>query len=286
MTLTLLKVLIGIVCVLIISLWALMLIARALRYRDDRRHVEIRSLLGELLGSIATADVSNRQAQVQELRSLTSGVKGRRYLIDQLRLVQDYFSLPHLSSELLDRLGIDSALVASLHQKGNMHRARAVVNLYETDSLIPEDMLDKYIAHDHIYLRRESQIALIKQRGWAALPHLSASTRRMTMWQQIRIIEKLTTYFPVAQKDLLLEAWNQGDESLRMLCARLADSFDLLPEMHGMLLEGAFSDDKRLSDLCVTLLRNLDGNLQPESMPISIYSAHPNYINISKRLAL
>lgn len=79
-------------------------------------------------------------------------------------------------------------------------RARGIREIYEMDQSQYLDKIFKFQDHKNIFVRREAQIALVVFLGWESLRFLPYLKRKMTLWQQIKIVEKLYDLYP--QPDL------------------------------------------------------------------------------------
>lgn len=70
-------------------------------------------------------------------------------------------------------------------------KARGIREIYEMNQSQYFDKIFKYRNDKNIYVRREAQIALVVFMGWESLRFLPYLKRNMTLWQQIKIVEKL-----------------------------------------------------------------------------------------------
>jgi len=75
-------------------------------------------------------------------------------------------------------------------------RARGIREIYEMNQSQYFDEVFKYRNDKNIYVRREAQIALVVFLGWESLRFLPYLQRNMTLWQQIKIVEKLYDLYP------------------------------------------------------------------------------------------
>lgn len=86
-------------------------------------------------------------------------------------------------------------------------KARGIREIYEMNQSQYFDEIFKYRNDKNIYVRREAQIALVVFMGWESLRFLPYLQRNMTLWQQIKIVEKLYDLYPKPELKWLHRAY-------------------------------------------------------------------------------
>jgi hypothetical protein len=86
-------------------------------------------------------------------------------------------------------------------------RARGIREIYEMNQSQYFDEIFKYRNDKNLYVRREAQIALVVFLGWESLRFLPYLKRNMTLWQQIKIVEKLYDLYPKPELKWLHRAY-------------------------------------------------------------------------------
>lgn len=127
------------------------------------------------------------------------------------------------------------ASVSKLKSKKWYVKARGIREIYEMDQ-------DRYVKevikernNKNIYVRREAQIAMVIFLGWESLRFLSYLKREMTLWQQIKIVEKLHDLFPEPKLLYLRRAYESDKPYANELLMRIIRKFNLLTEVDYIL---------------------------------------------------
>lgn len=89
--------------------------------------------------------------------------------------------------------------------------------------------------HHNIYVRRETQIAMVVFMGWESLRFLPYLKREMTLWQQIKVVEKLHDLYPIANIKYLRRGYDCDRPFAIELLMRLIRKFDLVDEVDYIL---------------------------------------------------
>ena len=109
-------------------------------------------------------------------------------------------------------------------------KARGIRELYEMNQSQYFDEIFKYRNDKNIYVRREAQIALVVFLGWESLRFLPYLKRNMTLWQQIKVVEKLYDLYPRPELKWLHRAYKTDKLFGIKLLMRIIRKYELHAE--------------------------------------------------------
>ena len=109
-------------------------------------------------------------------------------------------------------------------------KARGIREIYEMNQSQYFDEIFKYRNDKNIYVRREAQIALVVFLGWESLRFLPYLKRNMTLWQQIKIVEKLYDHYPKPELKWLHRAYKTEKLFGKKLLMRIIRKYELHAE--------------------------------------------------------
>ena len=110
-------------------------------------------------------------------------------------------------------------------------KARGIREIYEMNQSQYFDEIFKYRNDRNIYVRREAQIALVVFLGWESLRFLPYLKRNMTLWQQIKIVEKLYDLYPTPELKWLHRAYRTDKLFAIKLLMRIIRKYELHAEI-------------------------------------------------------
>ena len=110
-------------------------------------------------------------------------------------------------------------------------KARGIREIYEMEQKQYLKEILKERNHPNIYVRREAQIAMVIFLGWESLRFLPYLKREMTLWQQIKIVEKLYDLHPTPEVKYLRKAYNTTRPYAQELLMRIIRKFELFSEV-------------------------------------------------------
>lgn len=110
-------------------------------------------------------------------------------------------------------------------------KARGIREIYEMDQKQYLREVIKEINNDNIYVRREAQIAMVVFLGWESFRFLPYLKKEMTLWQQIKVVEKLHDLYPIANLKYLKKAYDSEKPYAIELIMRIIRKFDLIEEL-------------------------------------------------------
>ncbi|WP_044397853.1 hypothetical protein [Lacinutrix sp. Hel_I_90] len=106
-------------------------------------------------------------------------------------------------------------------------KAKAIMFCYEFGLNEYINSITPYRNHKNVLVRREAQIALVVLLGWKSLKLFPYIEYPISLWQQIRIIEKLKQYHPIAQEKYLQKALMTKNPYVKELLIRIIRTFKL-----------------------------------------------------------
>ncbi|MUP46089.1 hypothetical protein E0K83_10075 [Gramella sp. BOM4] len=110
-------------------------------------------------------------------------------------------------------------------------QARGIREIYEMNQSHYLDEVLKYRNDKNIYVRREAQIAMVVFLGWESLRFLPYLKWNMTLWQQIKIVEKLYDLYPQPDLKWLQKAYETDRSFAKRLLMRIIRKFELHSEI-------------------------------------------------------
>lgn len=114
-------------------------------------------------------------------------------------------------------------------------RARGIREIYEMNQSHYVHDIQKFQNHKNIFVRREAQIAMVVFLGWESLRFLPYLKRNMTLWQQIKIVEKLYDLYPTPELKWLRRAYKTDKLFAKKLLMRIIRKYQLHSEVDFIL---------------------------------------------------
>lgn len=114
-------------------------------------------------------------------------------------------------------------------------KARGIREIYEMDQKQYIKDIIKERNNENIYVRREAQIAMVIFLGWESFRFLPYLKREMTLWQQIKVVEKLHDLYPIANLKYLKKAYTSEKPYAIELIMRIIRKFRLNEEVDYIL---------------------------------------------------
>lgn len=110
-------------------------------------------------------------------------------------------------------------------------KACGIREIYEMDQ---SQYLSNVLAHrnhKNIYVRREAQIALVVFLGWKSIRFMPYLKRNLTLWQQIKIVEKLYDLYPRPEIKWLRRVYKTEKVFAIQLLMRIIRKYELHEEV-------------------------------------------------------
>lgn len=133
-------------------------------------------------------------------------------------------------------------------------KARGIRELYEMNQSQYLDEIFKYRDDKNIYVRREAQIALVVFLGWESLRFLPYLKRNLTLWQQIKIVEKLYDLYPKPELKWLHRAYKTEKLFGKKLLMRIIRKYLLHAEV-GYIIDHLNHEDYEVRETAIYCIR-------------------------------
>lgn len=238
-----LLIIIQILLLFLAGIW--LFIAFSLVYRKHRKaHLEKIELLFAEVTSRYLYPLPQEEPDLIEIQRAFRGVGVRssrpanvQYLINLMIRTQrsilgeDY----HKLETLFKQIPPFRASISKLSSRKWYMKARGIREIYEMDQEQYLKDVIKEIDHKNIFVRREAQIAMVVFLGWDSLRFLPYLKREMTLWQQIKIVEKLHDLYPDPDLTYLRKAYTAEKPYAQELVMRIIRKFRLQDEVDYIL---------------------------------------------------
>lgn len=123
------------------------------------------------------------------------------------------------------------ASIDKLRKKDPFQKALGIKEIYEMDQHQYIKEVAVYRDDKNVYLRREAQIGLVSFLGWESLRFLPYLTRKISLWQQIKIVEKLHDICREPKLEYLRSAYSTNNSDAVELIIRIIKKFYLVSEV-------------------------------------------------------
>lgn len=173
------------------------------------------------------------QRALQAVGAKPSKKKNIQYLIDLMIRAQrsmlgaNYFRLQVLFSQIPPY----RASLSKLNSRKWYVKARGIREIYEMEQVQYIKEITRERNNPNIFVRREAQIAMVVFLGWESLRFLPYLKRDMTLWQQIKIVEKLFAHYPDANIKYLKKSYDTQRPYAQELLMRIIRKFNLFTEL-------------------------------------------------------
>lgn len=175
----------------------------------------------------------NVQRALQAVGAKPSKKDNIQYLIDLMIRAQrtmlgdNYYKLRQLFSQIPPY----RAALSKLQSKKWYIKARGIREIYEMEQVQYIKEITRERNNPNIYVRREAQIAMVVFLGWESLRFLPYLKRDMTLWQQIKVVEKLYALYPDAKIEYLRKSYSTQRPYAQELLMRIIRKFNLFTEI-------------------------------------------------------
>ncbi|UJH92067.1 hypothetical protein LZ575_05540 [Antarcticibacterium sp. 1MA-6-2] len=187
--------------------------------------------------------VPNKPGNVQYLVNLM--IRTQRSLLGE-----NYHKIQELYKQIPPyRVSFNKLKSKKWHVKG-----RGIREIYEMDQQQYVKEVLREINNKNIYVRREAQIAMVVFLGWDSLRFLPYLKREMTLWQQIKVVEKLHDLYPVPKLKYLRKAYDSDKQYATELIMRIIRKFRIQEEVDFILrfLDSPKFDTRETALYCIS----------------------------------
>ncbi len=154
-------------------------------------------------------------------------------------------------------------------------KARGIREIYEMNQSQYFDEIFKYRNDRNIYVRREAQIALVVFLGWESLRFLPYLQRNMTLWQQIKIVEKLFDLYPKPELKWLHKAYKTEKLFGKKLIMRIIRKYELHGEI-GYIIDNLNHEDYEVRETAIYCIRTFAVSSSKMQYIKELYDDIPN----------
>ena len=174
------------------------------------------------------------QRELKGVGIVPSKPRNVQYLIDlMIRTQRSILGMNYIKlKSLFTQIPPYGASASKLNNKKWYIKARGIREIYEMDQSQYTRDLIKLRNDENIYVRREAQIGIVIFLGWKSLRFLPYLKRQMTLWQQIKIVEKLNDLYPVPDLNHLRRAYNSDKPYANELIMRIIRKFNLTEDIN------------------------------------------------------
>lgn len=242
-------------------LWGLILygVTKA-SYKKHRRETFEKNLLEGMMNSYSN---SNKEDTTRKLKLLKKYIKkdptvlwsSTVFFVKINRVVK--LSDHKKFQNIFEYLEIAKVLESQLKNKDWYIKAKAIWLSYEFELEKNAQLIIPFRDDNHTLLRRESQIGLVSFIGWKSLVFFPYVTHPMSLWQQIRILEKLEETDDKLDLQYLEKALLSKNETIKELLVRIIKKFQL-KEYKNYVIEQLFSNNIKLINIALQTLKSFE----------------------------
>ena len=230
---------IAVVFVVLVIYWVSIAVSLIYRKRRTSRLQKIETTFADIVSRYLYNDPKNPMTLTDITRTLRDvGIKAQnknniQYLIrlmirTQRTIVGSNFDKLQKLYTQIPPYGVSIKKISSWSW---YRKARGIREIYEMNQSQYFDEIFKYRNDRNIYVRREAQIALVVFLGWESLRFLPYLKRNMTLWQQIKIVEKLYDLYPTPELKWLHRAYRTDKLFAIKLLMRIIRKYELHAEI-------------------------------------------------------
>tara|TARA_R110000744_G_scaffold380349_1_gene500880 strand:- start:2567 stop:3448 length:882 start_codon:yes stop_codon:yes gene_type:complete len=230
------------------------------RKRKEKIRATNKKIIFNIMGQyFNNADTPLRNSYYKRLKAQVATTKGLWYVCQQLIKVKGIVSIPDkdIPFPIVSLLGIDNLLEKKLSSRNWHHKALSIQYSYELDITANYKKIHEYINSSNIFVRREAQLAMVVFMDWESLPFFAKLTYPISLWQQIRIIEKLKSSKKPIKPEALNSLLKSKNTDVLELGMRLVAAFNIEREFE-MIKSHAQDHDTKLADVALELLVQLN----------------------------
>lgn len=154
-------------------------------------------------------------------------------------------------------------------------KARGIREIYEMNQSQYFEEIFKYRNDKNIYVRREAQIALVVFLGWESLRFLPYLERNMTLWQQIKIVEKLYDLYPKPELKWLHKAYKTEKLFGKKLLMRIIRKYLLHGEVD-YIIDNLNHEDYEVRETAIYCIQTFAVPLSTMAYIKELYEEIPN----------
>lgn len=251
--------------VVLVLLWGFILYSIIYRKYRKRKLLEIEETFADILSRHLYGNDSKEisfieiQRTFREIKITEEHPANVQYLIDlMIRTQRSFLGKNHdRVRTLYDQIPPYKASFKKTQNKHWYMRARGLREIYEMNQNQYAPYIARFRNDPNIYIRREAQIALVVFLGWESLRFLPFLTRRIELWQQIKIVEKLHDLFPEPKLEYLQDTDKISNDDGRELIMRIIRKYEL-QEKTGYIIDHLKAETFNLRETAIYCLTSFE----------------------------
>jgi len=158
---------------------------------------------------------------------------------------------------MANNIGLIMSLTSKLKSNNWYTRGKSIWLTYELELSDNWKTIIPYRNDKNKLVRREAQIALVTFLGWKSLVFFPYVEFPISLWQQIRIIDKLKSYYPTPDLSYLDKALKSKNPFIKELLIRIIRSYKL-NEYKWYIIEQLHSNRTDLIECAIETLSSFE----------------------------
>ncbi|MDT0687436.1 hypothetical protein [Autumnicola psychrophila] len=228
---------------MLILLWISIGITMSYRKRRLRKLHLIESTFADVVSKYLYPDKENPVSLVEIQRLMRkigireSRMKNVQYLIAlMIRTQRSILGKNHdRLKQLYGQIPPFRASISKVRTYGWYNKACGIREIYEMNQTQYLQEIIPLRNHKNLYVRREAQIALVVILGWESLRFIPYLKKKVTRWQQIKIVEKLYDLYREPQVESLRKIYGSDRIFAKQLIMRIIRKYNLESEIDYIL---------------------------------------------------
>lgn len=262
MDLTTLILVVQVLFVLLVAIWGATALSLFNRRRESRKQGEIERLFADLVSQYLYPLPGEQYNLIEVQRAFRrAGVvaykpRNVQYLIDlMIRSQRSLLGSNYQKLRVLfKQIPPYRVSVRKLESRKWYIKARGIQEIYEMSQEQYIRQIIKERNNPNIFVRHEAQIAMVVFLGWESLRFLPYLSTKLTLWQQIKIIEKLYSLHPQPDVEYLRQAFDAERPYAQKLIMRIIRKFGLKSEVDYIMsfLDHENNDRRETAIYCIS----------------------------------
>ncbi|MCD8403327.1 hypothetical protein [Tenacibaculum finnmarkense] len=269
-----LYILIAIFIFVIILIWCYLFLFVTIKKKRGKEDIVFeKKILEGIIATYSKVEIEESNKQLKKFKKVIN--KDIKYLFRAATIFIKFNRIVKFSNlqnfkVIFDYLEMSSVLNQKINNESWYVKAKAIWLSYEFELSENIKTINKYRNDKNTLVRREAQIALVSFLGWKSLAFFPYVKPYISLWQQIRIIEKLEEK-PHEFDDIYIQkALASENKTVIELLIRIIKKFKLRKYKY-YVIEQIFSDDTRLVTIAINTLKYLSSIGKEESVENLFY---------------
>ncbi len=253
---------------ILFSVWfCIFLFIKKNQIKEEKKRLFEKNFLQGIISIYSNVEIEQTNKKLKKLKKYLE--EEPEYLWESASVFVKFnrvvkFAKEEKFKDVFEFLEISEILKEKMQSKNNYIKGKAIWLSYEFQLEKNIQVINFYKDDKNTLVRREAQIALVSFLGWRSLAFFPYITRYISLWQQIRIIEKLEeSVKSVNEFDMIYleKALLSQNKTIKQLLIRIIKKFKLQQYKH-YVIEQLFTEDDKLEDIAILALKYLDISLE------------------------